>query len=572
MNASAEPPWQFLPHQPRLFFGLPDDANKEALKLAYSQLIRRYKPDQFPAEFKKIRAAYDALEREMRFGMFYLPSETVAATPDSANESSHVSSPPDEAHADTHAATEGIESRSAMGESQLTDRAAAYQRAGQSDPQAWYNELRNKSTKSSYDYYLLAILSDVVSDSEKGFSHWIAEGADVHPRDVHLSSVLNALLNEGALRTDETHSLLLALAQSRRPLEFYYMTDALWQRYVLDVPWEEFSATLGRCDRELRLKSHAGRTAFLVALMRRALWRAPVEWLREQKRLIDESPGELNGDLEFDHELNCKLLNLRESHCERLESGSYGRRILSAIRTFCEVGEWEAATEVCGCQVDIAQHPTEFLAEFSFKPEENTDWSQSWSWISWMVLSKLPTQEAPGDRIWMVQTIYEMMRRIDAGFPRRVENMTSALNLLGLIFFLICSFFTIAFAVLIASIASMTLLGMQSQAYLVITLLAMLVGLVISVLSYYRIAKVWKARLIVPFIRKRVIAQHETKWRLLIARTMQMLLCPFPFLYQIVQELSSDKKNMGGPSQWLTTLLPNDLGLILYSAAVPFLR
>jgi len=118
----------------------------------------------------------------------------------------------------------------------------------------------------------------------------------------------------------------------------------------------------------------------------------------------------------------------------------------------------------------------------------------------------------------------------------------------------------------------MTLLGMQSQAYLVITLLAMLVGLVISVLSYYRIAKVWKARLIVPFIRKRVIAQHETKWRLLIARTMQMLLCPFPFLYQIVQELSSDKKNMGGPSQWLTTLLPNDLGLILYSAAVPFLR
>jgi hypothetical protein len=214
----------------------------------------------------------------------------------------------------------------------------------------------------------------------------------------------------------------------------------------------------------------------------------------------------------------------------------------------------------------------EFLAEFPFRPEEDTDWGQSWSWISWMVLSKLPTQEAPGDQQWMIQTTYEMMRRIDGGFPRRVEHMTSAMNLLGLSFFIICSFSTIAFSVLLATFASMLLLGTRSEAYLVITLIAMVVGFVFSVFSYYRIAKVWKARLIVPYIRKRVIAQHESRWRLSIARTMQMLLCPFPFMYQIIQQLSSDNRNMVGPSKWLTTLLPNDLGLILYSAAVPFLR
>ncbi len=47
--------------------GIPDDATVREVKRAYTQLIRRYRPDERPAEFQRIREAYESAELFAQF-------------------------------------------------------------------------------------------------------------------------------------------------------------------------------------------------------------------------------------------------------------------------------------------------------------------------------------------------------------------------------------------------------------------------------------------------------------------------------------------------------------------------
>src|SRR5205807_3335279 len=63
-----DPDWSLLPHAPVRFFGLNAGFDRRELKRSYNQLIRRFKPERFPQEFQRIRAAYEQLENAIRYG------------------------------------------------------------------------------------------------------------------------------------------------------------------------------------------------------------------------------------------------------------------------------------------------------------------------------------------------------------------------------------------------------------------------------------------------------------------------------------------------------------------------
>lgn len=588
MTEPTAPPWHHLPHAPRRFFQLHADATKEELKQAYSVLIRIFKPDKFPEEFKRIRAAYEQIDREMRYGM---------------SEDSLISPPTSlEGHSEQRDASTGhvpfdlsrnaespnlreqndspetappfgeMPASSRLNANQLSQRAAAYQRVDTADPEAWYAELATKTLKSPYEYYVLAILSDVVASPTQSFVAWIAEGAAKHPTNSDLSGLLKEILASPQLTPDAAREMLLSQAKSTSPSTYYFLTESLWQRYVLIAPWETFEATLEACERALVGNQGIPPVAFSIAIMRRAMWRAPLEWLQNKKRWIEESRIALQNQLEFDHELNRKLLELREKYTDRLQQGQYGQRILESIHAFCEQGEWDAATQICACQMEIATHPSEFLKEFDFRPDETTEWGHGWQWISWLALSKLPTQEQPGENQWMVQTIFDTMRGIDGRFPRSIERNVGLLNLFAAFVFFALSFVVLIFLILFVTVASLSILGPQNEYYLFGTMGILVVGVALCIWLWIRLKKRWYAKRIQPYIRKRVIREYQSHWRLTIARSMQILLCPYHYYYGIVQHLASDERNVVGPTKWLVPLMPNDLGLMLYSAAVPFAR
>jgi hypothetical protein len=588
MTEPTDPLWHHLPHAPRRFFKLHADASREELKQAYSVLIRAFKPDKFPEEFKRIRAAYEQIDREMRYGMTDDSPIAPSISGDGTSEQNDASTLPfafdvhsyaepphrmEQTTAPELATPSGeMSSRSMANGSQLSQRAAAYQHVESADPEAWYAELANQSLKTPYEYYVLAILSDVVASPTQSFGAWIADGAAKHPTNSDLSGLLKGLLANPQLPPDEACELLLRLAKSTPPSAYYYLTESLWQRRVLTDPWETFETTLAACERALAGNHGAPRVAFSIAIMRRAMWRAPLEWLQARKRWIEESRIALHSQLEFDHELNCKLLGLREQHTTRLQQGQFGRRILESIHAFCEEGEWESATQICACQMEIATHPKEFLIEFDYRPEDSADWSHGWQWISWLALSKLPTQEKPGENQWMVQTIAETMRGIDRRFPRSIERNVGLLNLLATFAYFASFLVGLIFLIGLTTIAILTVSGVKNESYLFGTMGVLVGGVTLCIWLWLRLKKRWHAKITQPYIRKRVIRDYQSHWRLPLARSMQILLCPYHYYYGIVQHLAADERNVVGPSKWMVPLMPHDLGLMLYSAAVPFAR
>ena len=75
------PDWGLLPSNPIPFFGLEPGFDRTALKRSYNRLIRRFKPEKHPAEFQRIRAAYEELEHALRYGHADSPAWTGAGEP-----------------------------------------------------------------------------------------------------------------------------------------------------------------------------------------------------------------------------------------------------------------------------------------------------------------------------------------------------------------------------------------------------------------------------------------------------------------------------------------------------------
>ena len=68
MSDPGEPQWHLLPDQPEQFFSLTGEYDVRDLKRSYNALIRRFKPEKFPEEFQRIRAAYERLNDALRYG------------------------------------------------------------------------------------------------------------------------------------------------------------------------------------------------------------------------------------------------------------------------------------------------------------------------------------------------------------------------------------------------------------------------------------------------------------------------------------------------------------------------
>jgi hypothetical protein len=554
------PPWHLLPHSPWQFFGLGPTATRDDLKLAYSRLVRRFKPDKFPDEFKRIRAAYEQVDRRLASGVsgddaFAFLSSDQRETGNFPVENS---SPP---------------YSSWFSRRHASSRDSIIQSITTRDPVAVYAELAVQVDKTPFQYYVLAVLSDVINCPSKRFVDWITEGVASHPMDTDLVRLFQEMFSSTEHPADELGGILLKVAKSCPSRLYYYLTAPLWRRYVKMVPWATFEAKMEACERALDVEDIAARVAFAVGLMHRAMWHAPIEWLQAKKRWIEESQVGISGNLEFDHELNCRILMLRERFIPRLQHGAFGKRILESIIAFCEENERDAAAKITECQRVIAEHPEEFLSEFDFQAEEPTQWCQAWQWICWIILSKLPTQEAPSDDTKVTATIAREMRRFNLRFPWSIRMNVMLRSLIGILFYGVLAVTACFLLVVVASMVWINAFGVNSSAGVILPIVAMLIGVAASVACLRNGQSRWNARVIEPYVRRRIIPQYQQKWRLRIAHSMQFLLRPYSAYLDVIPQLCLRNRNGHlWPSTWLTPLMTHDLGLILYSAAVPFRR
>ncbi len=81
------------PTDPFAVLGVDRQVDRQELRRAYHRLIRRFKPDHCPAEFRRIRDAYEHLSQYLEFRE-YRVFEAPAAKPEPADEADEPATAP----------------------------------------------------------------------------------------------------------------------------------------------------------------------------------------------------------------------------------------------------------------------------------------------------------------------------------------------------------------------------------------------------------------------------------------------------------------------------------------------
>lgn len=268
------PDWSLLPRRPAQFFGLEPGFERNDLKRAYNRLLRQFKPEKFPEEFQKIRAAYETLDEQLRYGTVLpdLPAAPVWHTDAEAAPRQSTSS--NRGEADTAAP--------------LHRAPTLAERLAHESPATIYAELQSKLLKTPFDFYSLAVLSDVVDPAADGFAMWLVEGVAAHPREQGLLRLLHEHFR-AAPHSPSLGQVLVRLAELVRDDSYYPLCEAGWMTLARELPFDEFRTLLDAALQHIRDVRIAGRVTFVVQLLGVVAWQpGSRRWVNRQIDWLDQ--------------------------------------------------------------------------------------------------------------------------------------------------------------------------------------------------------------------------------------------------------------------------------------------
>jgi hypothetical protein len=272
MNLPAdEPEWECLPHDPIGFFRLAPIFDRRDLRRQYSQLIRHYKPEQHPAEFQRIRAAYESLDLKLRYG----------TNPADESATLEYRRPAESLQMNAVPLVAAIDNSS---QSHL----ALDVRLQSVPPEVIYSELRGIACKTTTEYYALALLSDIVeTDPNETFAGWLLAGLGNSPQDRGLHVLLRQYLS-GPIPTESIPQLLIVLSRHVSEQIYFPLTERLWQQLLRANDFECFRGTLSNCEKNLLGLNIDARVTFYIQILRLAIWQADPTWIERSISYIEE--------------------------------------------------------------------------------------------------------------------------------------------------------------------------------------------------------------------------------------------------------------------------------------------
>ena len=402
---SETPNWNLLPGNPLKFFQLQRGCDQRALKRAYGKLIRQFKPEKFPEEFKKIRAAYEQLQQEIEYGYWEqdgqttpnneeVPVDTVNANPVSGSDEPLIIQRPD------------LASMNVSVESSWNERIEKKQ------PDDLYAELETKTPKQPDDFLKLAILSDVVIDQpepgeppqfETWLLHGIEQAAEPHLLIQALSGYFEQLPEDRFADESQLVQFLLQLAQIINTHRFFRVTLQLWFKLLREASLETFQETLDRCEMILFDPNEQEKLIFYVQMLNAMQWKIDearriayshelyqpefdeiTHWLDTKKEYL-EAHYELlpyyNLDNIFDE---ADLIRLYHNSLGRFLNQNQAilrRRFHEMLRDYILNTSEVAQQKLIQFQLSVLQDDSEILDCFSSSLEDEKNFLNLWTWM-----------------------------------------------------------------------------------------------------------------------------------------------------------------------------------------------
>ena len=348
-----QPDWSQLPANPRGFFALPAEFERKELKRAYNRLIRMYKPEKHPNEFQKIRAAFEELDLELRYG-YAAPTATHQSTDYQWNELAAEVTAPAESSAPV-----------------AKPRLPIHERIETESPQAVYRELADKADKDPYDYFALAILSDVVGDrkDQTQFARWLLEGLKAYPAEHGLLHMMRDYLRE-VEPSPLLAKLLVACSKAVPTDNFYPLTEPAWENLLREAEFSTCINTLKQCQANLRGIAISGQLIFMIRMLRFALWRDESDWKDRAIDFVEENYEQIPPHMEFELEILSAAHLYVSSRATFLNGDPIRQRIDQAMQSYFTLDQVDGDQAVLQCQLSLLDSTEELLTGF---PADGSD-------------------------------------------------------------------------------------------------------------------------------------------------------------------------------------------------------
>lgn len=560
MTESAEPPrWDLLPHDPEAFFGLEAGFDRTALKRAYNRYLKQFKPEKFPEEFQRIRAAYEALDQELRYGAH--ESRGPSLQPYRWNPASEPPSSEASPATGTPAQSETVSERP----SPRPAPPPLHLRLEQESPQVLYESLKGQSGKSPYDYFCLALIGDALPDADDlRFVKWVLSGLKEHPRDPALFHLLYEYLRT-ALPPEAAGKALLAVSQVVQGDRFYFLTEPVWDLLLNSAPFKTFRETLKTCESRQPVHEIFGRKTFYLHLLRKALWKADDDWLAEGFALLDEAGGELPPSLEWDLEVLTLLWAYREQREQFLDGSPLRNAVDRVLKIYCEEDDAAVERAFLTFQLRAAADADEVLETFPFDDEESDPcvvvW-QVWCWIEAEVSGRIGINRSdedlqPKQKRSMRKWLEAMEARGNSSLGGQVWDILSVgvgfsqMGATALVFFLV---FSLIFLIWPTAPSFMILLDI---------VVSVLVGYFGGRLIFHRLIAPWWKR----YCRRKGRNIYVGIWRPELASYLQQTRLRFGAARELMADRYDERLQL---CSWLLRYSQGDFGLAFYATALQY--
>ena len=396
MSTTSEPNWDLLPFDPVSFFELEEGFDRKSLKRKYNALIKRYKPEKAPEEFQKIRAAFEALDGQLRYGQAAVSAPAIDTYQWKQDDRQ------------THETPLSSDSEKAPEAKQET----LVERLSYQQPASIYKELSQKKAKSPYDFYVLALLSDIVTQDKSMFVKWILTGLQEHKFERGLISILCEYFMED-LESASIAPLLLTTSKLIPDDRFYFVTEKLWEQLLRKCGFSDFRKTLERCEANLRDFRIECRLTFYIFVIRKAMWKADKSWLDAAFELIDEHHQEIPEALGYDVDVLYMLREYLELHQKIIGNHSVRKQIHQAIVGYFSLPEKDGDRHFIRCQTLLSQRGGDLLDAFPSLDDDCEKLFIPWHMIHQEVSERHQLEEETNQRK-LRNSVYELCQDLDS--------------------------------------------------------------------------------------------------------------------------------------------------------------
>ena len=325
--------WSHLPHSPELFFGCDDSSSRRDLKRAYNKILKKFKPEQFPDEFKKIRKAFEDLDARISYG---LKSTSVfldfSESEDEGQESLDIVLNAEEEE------LKDLEIQDPFGDKDerlYEDLQVLFKK--NANIRELLEQQKFKGVKSSTDVVLEALIKEV---ENKSFSvlDSIIEAYSSERGNSHLKSFLFHFLRTKTLKKD-IDECLEKMAFNVDASDFFYLTELLWFRLADEKGIEHCCTKITELENKIGYIPPESLSVFYLHFCTRYIFDLEEKFLVEKMDLIEDCSSEFYWREDNEANFLTLLYDYRESLESFLTSCPTRQKLHKIIETWCKTEE-----------------------------------------------------------------------------------------------------------------------------------------------------------------------------------------------------------------------------------------